>query len=80
MGTTMTPKTEPQPGMFTVSVEDISQFRNFKKAISMMRGVVKVSIPRKKRQRALEQSQRDIAAGRIEKFSSSEEMFHSLGI
>ena len=41
--------TVPQPGVFTVSFEDISMARDIKKAISMVRGVTKVCRPRAKR-------------------------------
>ena len=70
----------PQPGVFTVNFEDMSMARDIKKAISMVRGVTKVSMPRRKNLSAMEQSMDDIRKGRIEKFSSSEEMFKSLGI
>ena len=35
-----------QPGVLTVSIEDISMVRDIKKAISMLRGVTKVSQPK----------------------------------
>ncbi len=39
--------TQPlQPGVLTVSIEDMSMVRDIKKAISMLRGVTKVSQPK----------------------------------
>ena len=72
--------TTPVPGVLTVSFEDISMLKDIKKAISMVRGVTKVSVPRRKRLTGMEQSELDKRAGRIETFASSEEMFRSLGI
>ena len=70
----------PQPGVLTVSIEDISMARDIKKAISMLRGVTKVSQPKHRQLSSMEQSMEDIREGRIEKFASSEDMFQSLGI
>ena len=39
--------TQPlQPGVLTVNIEDMSMVRDIKKAISMLRGVTKVSQPK----------------------------------
>lgn len=70
----------PQPGVFMVNFEDMSMARDIKKAISMVRGVTKVCMPKRKKLSAMEQSMDDIRKGRVETFSSSEEMFKSLGI
>ena len=73
--------TQPlQPGVLTVSIEDMSMVRDIKKAISMLRGVTKVSQPKRRQLSSMEQSMEDIREGRIEKFASSEDMFSSLGI
>lgn len=73
--------TQPrQPGVLTVSIEDMSMVRDIKKAISMLRGVTKVSQPKRRQLSSMEQSMEDIREGRIEKFASSEDMFRSLGI
>lgn len=73
--------TQPlQPGVLTVSIEDMSMVRDIKKAISMLRGVTKVSQPKRRQLSSMEQSMEDIREGRIEIFASSEDMFRSLGI
>ena len=73
--------TQPlRPGVLTVSIEDMSMVRDIKKAISMLRGVTKVSQPKRRQLSSMEQSMEDIREGRIEKFASSEDMFQSLGI
>ena len=53
-----TTKHATQPGEFTVRISDISQFRHFKKAISMMRGVEQVKLPRRKQLTGYEQAHR----------------------
>lgn len=71
----------PTPGAFLVSVEDISQFSKFKKAIQMMRGVTKVQLqPRKRRLTGLELSALDKKAGRINEYASVDDYFKSLHI
>lgn len=77
---TTTSTQAPQPGVLTVCIEDQSMARDIKKAISMLRGVTKVSQDKQRHRSSLQQSLEDIREGRIEKFASSEDMFRSLGI
>ena len=70
-----------QPGEFVVRVDDISQFRSFKKAISMMRGVTKVSLPRRSRKlTAYEESERDIREGRVSEYATVDDFFRKMGV
>ena len=69
-----------QPGRLTVDFEDISMLRDIKKAISMVRGVTKVTVPRRQRVSAYERSLDDERNGRINHYASSEEFFKKMGI
>lgn len=71
---------QAQPSIITVSVADASLVRDIKKAISLMKGVTKVSSPRKKRRTSLEQSELDIKAGRVTEYASVDDFFKSLGV
>ena len=54
--------------------------RDIKKAISMVRGVTKVTVPRRQRVSAYERSLDDERNGRINHYASSEEFFKKMGI
>ena len=69
-----------QPGRLTVDFEDISMLRDIRKAISMVRGVTKVSIPHRKRLSRYEQSLLDAKEGRVNSYENSEEFFKKMGI
>ena len=78
MATTAVPST-PVPGVLTVSFEDISMLKDIKKAISMVRGVTKVSVPRRKRKlTGMEQAMRDIEEGRVYHAESVDDMFRQI--
>lgn len=66
--------------MFTVCFEDISMARDIKKAISMVRGVTKVSAPRHKRLTSYEKSMKDIEEGRVDTYASIDDFFNSLDL
>jgi hypothetical protein len=73
-----TTKHATQPGEFTVRISDISQFRHFKKAISMMRGVEQVKLPRRKQLTGYEQARRDVAEGRILSYDSLDDFIREI--
>ena len=77
MATTAT-STAPVPGVLTVSFEDISMLKDIKKAISMVRGVTKVSVPRRKHLTGMEQAMRDIKDGRVYHAESVDDMFRQI--
>lgn len=64
-----------QPGRLTVDVEDISMLRDIKKAISMVRGVTKVTVPRRKRLSSYERSLRDLEEGRVYEAKDVDDLF-----
>ncbi len=63
-----------------VSVEDTTMMKEIRKAISMVRGVTKVSIPRRKRYSSYELSQRDIAEGHVNSYHSVDDFFKHMGL
>ena len=72
MATTVT---YPQEGQILVDVEDISMLKDIKRAISMLKGVTKVTTPRKKRlYSAYEMSLRDLEEGRVYEYDSLDDL------
>lgn len=76
METTSTVKS--QPGVFVVSFEDISMARDIRKAISMLRGVTKVRLPRRKRLTGYEQARLDVEEGRICSYNSLDDFIKEI--
>ena len=60
----------PQEGQLLVSISDMSMMKDIKKAISMLKGVGKITMPRRKRESAYERSLRDLDEGRVYKYES----------
>ena len=62
-----------------VSVEDYSLMKDLKRAISMMRGVTKVSIPhRRKLYSAYDLSMRDLKEGRVYEYESLDDLIKEI--
>lgn len=70
--------TLPIEGQLIVSVEDTSFLKDLKKAISLMRGVTKVTIPHKSKLSSYERSMRDIDEGRVYKYESLDELIKEI--
>ena len=70
----------PAENQILVSVEDASLLKDLKKAISMMRGVTKVSLPRRRRYSAYELSMRDLQEGRVNSYESVDDFFQKMGL
>ena len=68
---------KPAEVQMIVSVEDISMLKDLKKAISMMRGVKKITVPRHKLT-SYERSVRDIEEGRVYKYDSLEDLIKEI--
>ena len=64
----------PAQGQILVDIEDMSMLKDIKKAISMLRGVTKVTIPRRKRMSSYERSLRDLDEGRVYKYDSLDDL------
>ena len=62
-----------------VSVEDKSMMKDLKRAIGMMRGVTKVSIPRRRKlYSAYELSMLDIKEGRVYSYDSLDDLIREI--
>jgi hypothetical protein len=70
-----TTATIPQEGQILVDIEDVSMLKDIKRAISMLKGVAKVTIPRRKRlYSAYELSLRDLEEGRVYEYDSLDDL------
>jgi hypothetical protein len=67
--------TYPQEGQLLVKVSDMSMLKDIKKAISMVKGVEQVQIPRRKRLSAYERALRDIEEGRVYEAKDVDDLF-----
>lgn len=65
----------PAQGQILVDIEDMSMLKDIKKAISMVKGVGKITIPRRKRMSAYERSLRDLDEGRVTTHASVDDYF-----
>ena len=68
-----------QKPQLIVNVEDFAMIGDLKKAISMMRGVTKITVPNKKSISAYEQSLRDLDEGRVNSYASVDDFFAKMG-
>lgn len=65
----------PSEGQIIVNIEDMSMLKDIKKAISMLKGVGKITIPRRKRYSAYELSLRDLDEGRVYEAKDVDDLF-----
>ena len=68
----------PTEGQLIVSVENVSMLKDLKKAISMLRGVTKITVPRSKRMSSYERSLRDLDEGRGDKYDSLDDLIKEI--
>lgn len=57
--------TVPSESQILVNIEDMSKLKDIKRAISMLKGVGKITSPRRKRCSSYERSLRDLDEGRV---------------
>ena len=57
-----------------VNIEDMSMLKDIKKAISLLKGVGKITIPRTKRLSYYERSLRDLDEGRVDEYESLDDL------
>ncbi len=74
-----------QPVTLNVRLEDASLLRDVKKAISMLRGVTKVSISRKKnnditKTAGFREAMEDVKRGRVTHYDSLEDFYKEMGL
>jgi len=70
----------PAEGQILVDIEDMSMLKDIKKAISMVKGVGKITIPRRKRMSSYERSLRDLDEGRVTTHASVDDYFKQFGL
>ncbi len=70
--------TMPTEGQLIVSVEDTSMLKDLKKAIGMMRGVTKITIPRRCKMSSYERSLRDLDEGHVYKYDSLDDLIKEI--
>lgn len=68
-----------EPTVLTVSIEDMSMLKDIKKAISMVRGVTKISLPRRKRLTGYELARHDVEQGRVCSYDSLDDFIKEIG-
>ena len=70
--------TIPAEGQILVDIEDLSMLKDIKKAISMVRGVGKITIPRRRRYSSYERSLRDLDEGRVYEYDSLDDLIKEI--
>ena len=65
----------PAEGQLIVSVENVLMLKDLKKAISMLRGVTKITVPRSKRMSSYERSLHDLDEGRVYEAKDVDDLF-----
>ena len=68
----------PSQGQILVDIEDMSMLKDIKKAISMVKGVEKVTLPRRKRMSSYERSLRDLDEGRVYEYDSLDDLIKEI--
>ena len=68
----------PQGGILNVTYSDEAMLKDIRKAISMVKGVVKVSKPRRKRLSGYEQARLDVKEGRVVSYDSLDDFIKEI--
>ena len=68
----------PAQGQLIVNIEDMSMVKDIKKAISMLKGVGKITQPRTKRLSSYERSLRDLDEGRVYEYDSLDDLIKEI--
>ena len=71
-------RTMPVQGQLLVNIEDMSMLKDIKKAISMVKGVGKITLPRSKRLSSYERSLRDLDEGRVFEYNSLDDLIKEI--
>jgi hypothetical protein len=71
--------TVPAQGQILVDIEDMSMLKDIKRAIGLMRGVGKITVPRRKRMSSYERSLRDLDEGRVYEYDSLDDLIKEIG-
>ena len=73
-----TPRIVPAEGQILVDIEDMSMLKDIKKAISMLKGVGKITMPRRRRMSAYERSMHDLEEGRVYTYNSLDDLIKEI--
>lgn len=61
-----------------VDIEDMSMLKDIKRAIGLIRGVGKITVPRRKRMSSYERSMRDLDEGRVYEYDSLDDLIKEI--
>ena len=61
-----------------VNIDDMSMLKDIKRAISLIRGVGKITVPRRQRMSSYERSLRDLDEGRVYEYDSLEDLIKEI--
>ena len=70
--------TTPSQGQILVNIEDMSMLKDIKKAISLLKGVGRITVPRNKRLSSYERSLRDLDEGRVYEYDSLDDLIKEI--
>lgn len=70
--------TVPAEGQILVDIEDMSMLKDIKRAIGMLKGVGKITIPRKRKLSSYERSLRDLDEGRVYKYDCLDDLIKEI--
>lgn len=70
--------TIPNQGQIIVNIDDMSMMRDIRKAISLLKGVGKITVPRSKRLSSYERSLRDLDEGRVYEYDSLDDLIKDI--
>lgn len=70
--------TLPRQGQILVDIEDMSMLKDIKKAISMVKGVGKITTPRSRKLSSYERSLLDLEKGRVYKYDSLDDLIKEI--
>ena len=68
----------PMKGQILVNIEDMSMLKDIRKAISMVKGVGKITLPRRRRLSFYERSMRDLDEGRVYEYESLDDLIKEI--
>ena len=68
----------PAQGQILVTIEDMSMLKDIKRAISLIRGVSKIPVPRRQRLSSYERSLRDLDEGRVCEYDSLDDLIKEI--
>ena len=70
--------TIPTQGQILVNIDDMSMLKDIRKAISLLKGVGKITVPRSKRLSSYERSLRDLDEGRVYDYDSLDDLIKEI--